>query len=149
MNAFSLHCKIPLYEEEKVLYNKNTQKKGGNAVNCMKCGREIGEDQVFCDLCLTDMEKYPVKPGIAIQLPNRKGSPALKKPVSRFRQMPTPEEKILKLKKRIKRLIVLWLITLILLAAAMYPAALFIQDQFTLRPGQNYNTITDSSAAQP
>ena len=37
-------------------------------MNCMKCGREIGENRVFCDLCLADMEKYPIKPGIAIQL---------------------------------------------------------------------------------
>ena len=118
-------------------------------MNCMKCGREIGEDQVFCSLCLADMEKYPVKPGIAIQIPSRKDSPAVKKPVVKRRQLPTPEERITRLKKRIRRLAIVWLITLLLLAATVYPTVQFVRDHFSLRPGQNYTTITDFSATQP
>ena len=38
---------------------------------CMKCGKEVKENQVFCDACLVIMEKYPVKPGTHIQLPHR------------------------------------------------------------------------------
>lgn len=118
-------------------------------MNCMKCGREIGEDQVFCNICLEDMEKHPVKPGIAVQLPNRKDSPAVRKSVTKRRQMPNPEERIKKLKKRIRGLTVLWLITLLLLAATAYPTVQFVRDHFSLRPGQNYTTITDLSATQP
>ena len=40
-------------------------------MNCMKCGREIEEGQVFCIDCLKDMEKYPVRPGTAVHLPKR------------------------------------------------------------------------------
>lgn len=40
-------------------------------MHCMKCGIEIEETQVFCDDCLAVMEKYPVKPDVAVQLPKR------------------------------------------------------------------------------
>ena len=40
-------------------------------MNCVKCGREIPEDQVFCEICLTEMENYPVKPGTAVHIPPR------------------------------------------------------------------------------
>ena len=118
-------------------------------MNCMKCGREIGEEHVFCSICLADMEKYPVKPGIAVQLPTRKDSPAVKKPAAKRRQMSAPEERIRRLRKRIRRLVILWLITLMLLAATVYPTIQFVRDHFSLRPGQNYTTITDISATQP
>ena len=117
-------------------------------MNCMKCGREIGEDQVFCAICLEDMSKYPVKPGIAVQLPNKKEHQP-KKPAPKRRQPPTAEEKITRLKKRVSCLLVLWLITLAILAATIYPTVeYFLGKSFPL-PGQNYNTITDSSFTQP
>ena len=118
-------------------------------MSCMKCGRETGEDRVFCDICLADMEKYPVKPGIAIQLPHRKESPSVKKTSPRRKQFPSPEERIFRLKKRVRRLVFLWVITLLLLAATIYPTIQFVQDHFSLRPGQNYTTFTDSSFTQP
>ena len=115
-------------------------------MNCMKCGREIGEGAVFCDSCLEDMKKYPVKPGIAIQLPGRKESPAaVKKAVPKRRQPPTLEEQIAKLKKRIRRLTVLWLITALLLAAAIYPTVEYLTGRSITLPGQNYSTVTGIS----
>lgn len=44
---------------------------GVGCLNCLKCGREIEEGQVFCNDCLVQMAKYPVKPGTAVQLPSR------------------------------------------------------------------------------
>ncbi len=41
-------------------------------MSCMRCGKEVEENQVFCAACLQDMERHPVKPGTPIQLPNRK-----------------------------------------------------------------------------
>lgn len=38
---------------------------------CMKCGKEIPEEQVFCRECLADMALHPVKPGTPVQLPVR------------------------------------------------------------------------------
>ena len=40
-------------------------------MNCMKCGVEIREDQVFCPECLKVMEAYPIAPGTHVQLPKR------------------------------------------------------------------------------
>ena len=114
-------------------------------MNCMKCGREIGEDAVFCDFCLEDMKKYPVKPGIAIQLHHRKETPAVKKTYVKRKQPPTPEEQIAKLKKRIRRLTILWLITALLLAAAIYPTVEYLTGRSITLPGQNYSTVTGSS----
>lgn len=64
-------------------------------MQCMKCGREIPAGSVFCEICLEDMAKYPVKPGTAVTLPKREP----KRPPER-RQKITPEEQILQLKKR-------------------------------------------------
>lgn len=111
---------------------------------CMKCGRDIKEGQVFCNSCLEDMKKYPVKPGTAIQLPHKKEAPSKKVYVKR-KQPPTAEEQLQKLRKRLKRMIILWLITLILLGAAIYPTVQFFMDLSLELPGQNYTIIqTDS-----
>lgn len=118
-------------------------------MNCMKCGREISEEQVFCSLCLDDMRKYPVKPGIAVQLPNHKDTPGPKKMHVKRRQPPTPEEQLIKLRKRLKRVIILWLITLMLLAATIYPTVEFFTGKTLLLPGQNYTTITGLDSTTP
>ena len=38
---------------------------------CLRCGREIEEDQVFCPQCESDMEKHPVKPNTVVTIPER------------------------------------------------------------------------------
>ena len=113
-------------------------------MNCMKCGREITDDQVFCESCLEAMKKYPVKPGIAIQLPQRKETPFVKKVQAKRRHAPTPEERIQVLKKRVRTLVILWLLTLALLAATIYPTVeYFFGERFHL-PGQNYSTFAET-----
>ena len=73
-------------------------------MNCMKCGVEIHEGQVFCDHCLSVMEQYPVRPGTHIHLPKRALAAALpKKPVKKKRAL-SPEEQISALKLKILRL---------------------------------------------
>lgn len=114
-------------------------------MTCMKCGRDIEENQVFCSACLEDMAKYPVKPGIAIQLPGRKEGPPPKKAYPKRKQPPTQEEQIRTLKKRLKGMVILWLVTLALLAATIYPTVEYFLGERFLLPGQNYTTITDST----
>ena len=46
---------------------------------CLRCGKDTQEENVFCDNCLLLMEAYPVKPGTAIHLPERKKQPEIKK----------------------------------------------------------------------
>ena len=36
---------------------------------CIKCGRKVKDQQVFCEDCLADAEGYPVDPATPIQLP--------------------------------------------------------------------------------
>ncbi len=118
-------------------------------MNCMKCGREIEESQVFCAECLEVMAKYPVKPGIAIQLPHRKDAPVLKKMHIKRRQTPTPEEQIQRLRKRVRTFVILWIVTLALLAATIYPTMQYFFGEDILLPGQNYTTITTTEATTP
>ena len=46
---------------------------------CLRCGRDTGNEEVFCQDCQNLMEKYPIKPGTAIQLPRRDTYAAQKK----------------------------------------------------------------------
>ena len=63
---------------------------------CLKCGREVYEDQVFCSDCIAVMEKYPVKPGTVILLPKRREGNGGSRPTVRRKTL-TAEEQIRKL----------------------------------------------------
>ena len=114
-------------------------------MGCMKCGRDIPEGQVFCDSCLEVMAKYPVKPETAVQLPRKKEAPVVKKATVKRRQPPAPEEQIRTLKRRIRRLAALWLVTLLLLITALYPALKYFFSGSLVLPGQNYSTFSDTT----
>ena len=111
-------------------------------MHCMKCGREIEEGQVFCADCLEEMEKYPVKPGVAVFLPQQKAVSPIKKAYAKRRQGPTPEEMVVRLKKRVRRLALLWLVTLVLLGLFAYPVIRDLLKAEELLPGQNYSPMT-------
>lgn len=64
---------------------------------CMKCGKEIPDEHVFCPDCLADMDQYPVKPGTPVQLPSRPVQAAPKR-VSRKKEVPA--EILLKRRKK-------------------------------------------------
>lgn len=104
-------------------------------MNCMKCGREISAGQVFCDSCLSIMEKYPVKPDTAVQLPRRQAQSAAKK----AKRQPSPEEQILHWRKRYRRLVACLLAALLLLAAAGTAIwYLWSKEQAPIPMGRNY-----------
>lgn len=92
-------------------------------MTCMKCGRDIPAEQVFCDSCLEVMEKYPVKPDAAIHLPTGKDLPSSKKQTGRRRQL-SPEEQVLLLRKRNRRLRTTVAILSVLLAVSIAGAVL-------------------------
>lgn len=115
-------------------------------MNCMKCGREIGEDQVFCEECLLDMEKYPVKPGTTVQLPKRREQPGAKKSHPR-RKAPLPlEEQVKHLRKRLRFMAVLSVILLVLVALLGWQTAVHLMEEDVL-PGQNYSAMGSSEPA--
>ena len=81
---------------------------------CMKCGKEVSEDQVFCEECLAEMERYPVKPDTPVLLPNRAPIAPQRKRRSQPR-VRKPEEQLAALRKTNRLLCV---ILLLLLAVA-------------------------------
>lgn len=109
-------------------------------MNCIKCGREIKEDQAFCPKCLELMEAYPVKADIVIKLPARR-DPSIKK-VQPRKKVHTPEEQVLLLKKRNR-----WLLAAVcLLLAVSITLTLLSIDFFRQLDvqrllGQNYSTV--------
>lgn len=118
-------------------------------MNCMKCGRETVEGQVFCNACLEEMEKYPVKPGTVIQLPRRREDPAAKKTYSRRKNVQAPEEQIRSLKKVIRRLIAAVLILLVLVAVSGYFAVChLLENRDVFLPGQNYSAMSSPEPSE-
>lgn len=111
-------------------------------MNCLKCGRDIEEGQLFCGSCLEVMQKYPVKANTAVQLPHRNESSGGRKAPAKRRSAPTTEEKLQTAKRFLRRILVLWLITLGLLIASLYPAVRFLLGDSIRLPGQNYSTVS-------
>lgn len=111
-------------------------------MNCMKCGRETTAEQVFCEDCRLEMEKYPVKPGTVVLLPNRREAVAPKK--TQRRRGPSLEDQVKALKKRVKLLTILLAMCAVLIAAMAYPTVLyFSEDHFKV--GQNYTTVVSTT----
>ena len=116
-------------------------------MKCMKCGREMETEQAFCDACLEEMKKYPVKPGTPVHLPVHRRAAERRKPQNRRRTV-SPEEQIRTLKKRLWFVSGILLVTLALLAAMVYPTVNYFIRNYHLRPGQNYTTIITTESAE-
>ena len=110
-------------------------------MNCMKCGREIPDTQVFCDGCLDVMEKYPVKPGTVVQISHRSDAEPVRKPSRKKREL-SGDELIEHLQLTVKRL---WICVLILsVLVCLAGAFLFHRWQQPATPvtGRNYTVDT-------
>lgn len=110
-------------------------------MNCMKCGREIQGDQVFCEACLKDMSAYPVKPGTPVNIPKRPQKKAVE-PVKKEK----PEELIAQLRKTIRvwRVTVLVLLLLLILSVSLLGWHYATTDHSRPAIGQNYSTETQN-----
>lgn len=112
---------------------------------CLKCGKETGEQDVFCSHCLEIMEQYPVKSGTAIILPQRESESPEKKPVRR--REPSVQEHLQSQKKTIR-----WLLVAIcaLLAALLFVSGMLLRVLREQDPsqeiGKNYTTTTTAPA---
>ena len=116
-------------------------------MNGLKCWREIEEGQVFCNDCLVQMAKYPVKPGTAVQLPSRGSAAVSKKVHSRRRTMAVSEEQLFALKKRIS--ILSWLLSVcVVLLIVLSVVTLRYMSANRLLLGQNYSAVTTTAATE-
>lgn len=110
---------------------------------CVKCGKQTEGEQVFCSRCLESMEKYPVKPDVHIQLPTRPSTVAQKKQ-SRKQRALSPEEQVVRLRRKLRwsRFCgVVLLLALVLAAGKIYEDTKKTEDQET---GKNY-TYTEAT----
>lgn len=108
---------------------------------CLKCGRPRQENQAFCGNCLAEMEKYPVKPGVVVLLPQQEQS--IPKSTARRKAGPSPEEQIAKLKKRLIALRLALLLALGAIAGLTWlTVADYLEEQKNMGPlpGQNYSS---------
>lgn len=117
-------------------------------MQCMKCGREVEPDQTFCQECLDEMDKHPVRPGTVVLLPRRPGQvPVKKAPAKRKRPVLSPEEHIAKLKRWVAVLSLLLLLSLGISGVLGYFVAKdYIRDANAQLPGQNYSSGPNSWA---
>ena len=111
-------------------------------MNCVKCGRDIGEDQVFCGTCLEEMEQYPVRPGTAIHIPARKEWEEPKKSNQKKRPIVSLSEQVLRLKKKVLRLRIIVIVLLLLCGSLCFVIGRTVMELDIQRLlGQNYNTV--------
>lgn len=109
-------------------------------MNCMRCGREIRDGQVFCPECLAEMEKCPVKPDAPVRLPRRPDAD-LRRPVRK--KGPSEEEQIRILKKRVRILGLLLAAALVVIILLSIPTIRnLVEDNINILPGQNYSPAT-------
>lgn len=87
-------------------------------MHCMKCGRKTEDSHVFCPDCLTEMEKYPVKPGTVVKLPQHPTTPAAKKK-QQYHHFRRPSDQIELLRVRSRWLMFAFIVTLICFIAAV------------------------------
>lgn len=108
-------------------------------MNCMKCGRETQDGNVFCMDCLLEMEKHPICPGTVVLLPRRREHSIIKKPVKRH--VPSSEEKIKYLRKWILILTLSLIVCIVAIALMFKPTMHYVLDEH-VEIGQNYSSIT-------
>ena len=114
-------------------------------MGCLRCGRETADHQVFCNACLDDMARHPVKSDTPIYLPVRKSNAAPKKR-RRYKRERSAEEMVVILKKRVRALTAIAIILFMMLSAAATGAWLAIKQGAALtipNIGQNFRIVTD------
>ena len=119
-------------------------------MNCMKCGREAGPANAFCEACLKEMDARPVNPGTVILLPGNNHQSVRKMPPKKPQL--TPEEQLTVLQRKVRHLRILATILLALVIGLGIVARRAISELDIQRLlGQNYSTVqqTEPSGTVP
>ena len=107
---------------------------------CMRCAKVAQDPHVFCEACLRDMERRPVKPGTAIQLPVR--TEVVVKKATPRRKQPSAEEQLHRARRCLR-----WVgaaLTCTVIALAITVTFLVHNNRQQAEDpdiGKNYNTI--------
>ena len=104
-------------------------------MNCMKCGRDVEEGQVFCDSCLESMGQ-PLKINTPVLIPTQ---PPRK--VTFRRPVLNPEEEVKRLQKVNQNLILA--LSLSVMAALLFGLAAFHNEVWDVMEelGRNYHVV--------
>lgn len=89
-------------------------------MHCMKCGRKVEDSHVFCDDCLEDMKKYPVKPGTVVRLPQHHHAPVDKKRQQKYLPFRKAADQITMLRNRTRWLTAALIVTFLCFLAAAF-----------------------------
>lgn len=81
---------------------------------CIKCGRKVKDQQVFCEDCLAEAEGYPVDPATPIQLPAHAPVQSQKKKGGKKKAARPPEAQLKRLRSSLRWL--LFALVVVLLA---------------------------------
>lgn len=108
---------------------------------CMKCGKEVGENRVFCDACLEVMSHYPVRQGTPVHLPA--ATPSSEKKAAPKKRQLSPEERLAHLRVATRWLSIALVSCLLVLSATI---TLLLNSEgapsATKDIGKNYNTVS-------
>lgn len=115
-------------------------------MGCLKCGREIPEDEVFCVECQLEAQRCPVDPASVVFIPSQMKQEPVKKPPRR--KTLTADERIKALKRRIRWLTALVVLLSGLAAVMIYPTYAYVR-RARRRPGQNYSSVTVPPSTAP
>jgi len=111
-------------------------------MECMKCGRETAENEIFCEDCLKQMDKYPVQINTPVSIPKReevRRKTAQKKILKPEEQIAGLNRTIHRLKKLVCILSVLFVLTAVALGYVLWSHA---EDP---EMGSNYSTVISPS----
>lgn len=111
-------------------------------MNCMKCGREMEQEAVFCQECLQEMQKYPVQPGAVVLLPRHRESSIIKKAPKRH--LPSAEEQVVTLRKMVLWMSVALLVCIGAIVLMFKPTMHYVLDEH-VEIGQNYSSVAPAS----
>lgn len=112
-------------------------------MNCMKCGAEIPEAQVFCDHCLDVMKEYPIKPGTHIHLPKQSVTVEAPRKTAKKKRTPTPEEQVSSLRMKVLRLRLAVVILIFVICVISAFLGLKLYQEYMPQPtGRNYTIDT-------
>jgi len=113
-------------------------------MNCMKCGTQIPEKQVFCDHCLSVMDQYPVRPGTYIHLPKRaKVTEAAPKKSAKKKRTLSVEEQLSALRLQVLRLrLTAAILAFLVCVASAFLAVKVFYDTTEPTTGRNYTIDT-------
>ena len=110
-------------------------------MNCLKCGVQVSDDQVFCETCLKQMEKCPIPPDYVVQVPVEQPEEPQRKQARRQRKVLKPEEQIQHQKTVIRSLSTVLALVLLMFVMGIAAFTVYIlQDQKIPVTGQNYST---------